>query len=100
MPQQRARIVKAPDVMGGEPRVDGRRITVPDIYEQVEGRGLEPQTVADKYDLDVAGVYRALAYYREHPKEMNEVREGRRGIIEKGRKRSPTPDGLDSNRGE
>ena len=43
------------------------------IYEQVEGRGLAPQTVADRYDLDVASVYRALAYYHEHPEEMADI---------------------------
>ena len=71
--QESGRIVSTPDVLGGDPRIEGRRLSVFFIHEQVEGRGLEPQTVADRYDLDVAAVYRALAYYHENPEEMAEI---------------------------
>ncbi|PSP78920.1 DUF433 domain-containing protein [Halobacteriales archaeon QS_1_68_20] len=73
MAQQRARIVSTPDVLGGDPRIDGTRIGVYHVHELVEGRGLNPGTVADRFDLDVADVYRALAYYHEHPGEMAEI---------------------------
>ena len=43
------------------------------IKERVEGRGLEPQTVADRHNLALADVYRALTYYYDHPEEMQEV---------------------------
>lgn len=75
MPQKVVRIVKSEEVMGGEPRLEGRRITVRQVAELVEGRGLSAKTVADRYDLDIAGVYRALSYYHDHPDEMAEVRE-------------------------
>ena len=55
------------------------------IHKQVEGRGLDPQSVADRYDLDVADVYRALAYYHENPDEMAAIqrqREQRRADAE------------------
>lgn len=68
--QECARIVKTPDILGGKPRIADRRISVRFIHESVEGRGLAPQTVADRHDLGVADVYRALAYYHEHPGEM------------------------------
>ena len=68
--QEPVRIVSTPDVLGGDPRIDGRRISVFFVHAQVEDAGLDPQTVADRYDLDVADVYRALAYYHEHPDEM------------------------------
>ena len=42
-----------------EPHLEGRRLTVQFIETQVEDRGLEPRTVADRHDLDVADVYRA-----------------------------------------
>jgi uncharacterized protein (DUF433 family) len=71
--QEGKRIVSTPDVLGGDPRIEGRRISVYFIHERVEGRGLSPQTVADRHDLDVADVYRALAYYHEHPQEMAEI---------------------------
>ena len=56
-----------------EPHIEGRRITVQFIQSRVEGRGLEPQTVADRHELDVADVYRALTYYHDHPEEMRAV---------------------------
>lgn len=72
-----SRIVSTDGVLGGKPRIDGTRIGVYFIHERVEGRGLEPQTVADRHDLDVADVYRALAYYHDHPDEMARIEQGR-----------------------
>lgn len=95
MAQRTARIVSDADVLGGEPRIDGRRISVLQIREEVEERGDAPQVVADRYDLDVAAVYRALAYYHEHPKEMDAVRERRRERIESARDRALTPEDLE-----
>lgn len=77
MAQRSARIVRTDDVMGGEPRIEGRRIAVRQVAEWVEEQGLSAQAVADRYDLDVADVYRALAYYHEHPGEMAAVRRRR-----------------------
>ncbi|MFB6284835.1 MAG: hypothetical protein ABEK59_13060, partial [Halobacteria archaeon] len=48
-------------------------ISVRQIRALVEERDIEPETVADRYDLDTANVYHALAYYHDHPREMNEV---------------------------
>jgi uncharacterized protein (DUF433 family) len=56
-----------------EPHLEGRRITVQFIKTQVEDRDLEPRTVADRHDLDVADIYRALTYYHDHPQEMREI---------------------------
>lgn len=59
--------------MGGEPRIAGHRIAVRQIAELVEGGGLDAEAVADRYDLDVADVYRALTYYHDNPAEMARV---------------------------
>lgn len=75
--QEQGRIVSTPDVLGGDPRIDGTRLGVYFVHERVEGRGLGPQTVADRHDVAVADVYRALAYYHEHPDEMAEIRKRR-----------------------
>lgn len=72
MAQQARRIVRDEDVLGGKPRVAGRRIGVHFIAERV-ANGLDPETVADRHDLALADVYRALAYYHEHPDEMAEI---------------------------
>lgn len=65
-----------------EPHLEGHRITVQFIYAQVADRGLDPETVADKFDLDIADVYRALTYYYDHPEEMREVERKRKQAIE------------------
>jgi len=70
MSQQSARIVRE---VHDEPHIEGRRITVRHIYARVHERGLRPETVADRHNLDIADVYHALAYYHDHPEEMAEV---------------------------
>jgi len=79
MSEQRARIVQE---LHDEPHIEGSRITVQFIRERVEGRGLEPRTVADRHDLDVADVYRALTYYHDHPEEMRDVERRREETFE------------------
>lgn len=96
MAQRAARVVRDEDVMDGEPRVQGTRVTVLHLYEQVEGRGLDPRTVADRHDLDVADVYRALAYYHEHPREMQEIRERRDRVVDAARERAITADDVET----
>ena len=66
----------AHDLMS-EPHIRGLRISVRQLYALVEERSEDPEAVADRYDLDVADVYHALAYYHDHPREMNEVRKAR-----------------------
>lgn len=94
MAQRSAKIV-SDEAMGGEPRIDGRRITVLQVRDLVEESGLEPATVADRYDLDVAAVYRALTYFHEHPSEMAQVREDREDTIEQHRERGLTPNDVE-----
>jgi len=65
-----------------EPHLEGRRITVQFIKMQVEDRGLAPRTVADRHDVNVADVYRALAYYHDHPEEMRAVERQREDAVE------------------
>jgi uncharacterized protein (DUF433 family) len=70
MSQQFARIVRE---VHDEPHIKGSRVSVRHIYARVHERGLHPETVADRLNLDTADVYHALAYYHEHPEEMAEV---------------------------
>ena len=53
------------------------------IHARVGGRGLDPQTVADRHEVDVADVYQALAYYHDNPEGMSEVERRRQATIEK-----------------
>lgn len=65
-----------------EPHVAGRRISVIQIFDLVCGRGDRPKNVAETFDLDVADVYHALAFYYDHEEEMERYREERRRAYE------------------
>ena len=80
-----------------EPHIEGRRISVRHVHERVEGRGLEPRTVADRLDLDIADVFRALTYYYDHPDEMQHLETTREESREAVRSeaREHRPEGVD-----
>lgn len=67
----------ARDLMG-EPHIAGRRISVLQVYDLVECRGDPPRRVAETFDLDVADVYHALAFYYDNTDEMERYRDARR----------------------
>lgn len=67
-------IVRTEGTLGGEPRIDGSRIGVLDVYELVVGGEHEPTDIADQLACSLAGIYTALAYYYEHPEEMRALR--------------------------
>ncbi|MFC5134248.1 MULTISPECIES: DUF433 domain-containing protein [Haloferacaceae] len=71
-----------------EPHIRDRRITVSHVHALVEGRGLDAQTVADRFDLTASEVYHALAYYHDHPEEMRAVEE-RRGELHEAAEEDP-----------
>jgi uncharacterized protein (DUF433 family) len=87
-----ARIVRTEDVLGGQPRIAGRRIGVLDIHEKVVGRGEAPETLAARFDLDLADVYRALTYYYDNPQEMELVRRERETAVDEAQARIDRPD--------
>lgn len=65
-----------------EPHIEGSRVTVRHVHERVEGRGLRPETVAERLNLDVADVYEALAYYHRNPEEMAAIAARREAVAE------------------
>lgn len=77
-----------------EPHIRGRRISVRQVYALVE-QGDDPEAVADRFELDVAAVYHALAYYHDHPHEMRTVREQRAEADEQLRDAISRPDGVE-----
>jgi uncharacterized protein (DUF433 family) len=68
-------IVRTDGVLGGEPRLDGHRISVLQVADMVLEAGHEPEYVADQLGISLADVHSALAYYYEHPDEMDATRE-------------------------
>ena len=65
-----------------EPHVEGRRLTVRYLRAQVEERGLRPEEVAERFDLDLGDVYAALTYYHRNPEGMRRVDERRERLSE------------------
>lgn len=75
-----------------EPHIEGSRVTVRDVFVRVEQRGLSPDRVAERYNLDIADVYEALAYYHNNPEEMQAVeKRHERAENEAKRRSSLTP---------
>lgn len=68
-------IVQTDDVLGGEPRLEGRRITVLQVADMVLEGGRSPEHVSHQLDISLAEVHAALSYYYEHPDEMEAIRE-------------------------
>lgn len=74
-----------------QPHLAGRRVSVRRIYALVEEREMDPSTVADSLDLDVADVYRALTYYHDNPGVMDEIERRRDRRVDESRERgAPT----------
>lgn len=71
-----------------EPHIEGSRITVRDVFVRVEIRGVRPERVAERYNLDIADVYEALAYYHNNPEEMQQIEERHERAGEEARRRS------------
>ena len=65
-------IAITPSVCGGRPRIAGRRITVANIAIWHERLGRSADDIATEYDLTLADVHAALAYYFDHRAEIDE----------------------------
>jgi uncharacterized protein (DUF433 family) len=64
-------IVRTPGIKGGRPRIAGHRITVQDIVIWHEWLGRTVDEIASDYDLGIADIYAALAYYHDHREEID-----------------------------
>jgi uncharacterized protein (DUF433 family) len=78
-----------------EPHIAGRRVSVRQVYALVEERGVDPETAADRSDLDVADIYHALAYYHDHPREMSGIEAEREEAFDVFREAIDRPKGVD-----
>ena len=64
-------IVLTPDVCGGRPRIDGSRITVQYIVNEIKAGITPEEIVEDKPHLTLAGIYSALAYYYDNKESLD-----------------------------
>ena len=79
-----------PSVAGGKPLIAGHRITVQDIAIWHERLGRSPDEIAAEYDLTLADVYAALAYYFDHREEIDRSMEEGQAFAAALRERTPS----------
>jgi uncharacterized protein (DUF433 family) len=60
-----------PGIAGGKPRIAGHRITVQNIAIWHDRLGIGVDEIASQYDLTLADVHAALAYYFDHRDEID-----------------------------
>ncbi|MEE8583352.1 MAG: DUF433 domain-containing protein [Acidobacteriota bacterium] len=78
-------------VCGGKPRIAGTRITVADAALMHLRLGQTPVEIAGKYELPVAAVHAALAYYYDHQSEVDQSIREDLAFVEAFRKSNPSP---------
>jgi uncharacterized protein (DUF433 family) len=61
-----------PQVRGGRPCIDGTTLRVIDIVMAQLFHQRTPSEIATDYEISLAQVYAALAYYYEHKTELDE----------------------------
>lgn len=83
-------IESTPGVAGGKPRIAGRRITVQNIVIWHEWMGHTADDIATEYDLTLAEIYAALAYYYDHPQEIDEAIKAGQTLVEAMRQKIPS----------
>ncbi|HLO88188.1 MAG TPA: DUF433 domain-containing protein [Nostocaceae cyanobacterium] len=60
------------DVRSGKPRIAGTRIAVEDVAVMHLKLGYSLLEIAGKYNLSLASVYAAMAYYFDHREEIDQ----------------------------
>jgi len=87
------RIEITPGVAGGKPRLAGHRITVQNIalwHECNEWMGRTVDEIATEYDLTLADVHAALAYYYAHQLEIDQSIRDSKSFVDALRARTPS----------
>ncbi len=61
-----------PGVRSGKPRIAGTRITVADVAIMYLQMGHSLEEIAGKYQLSLASVHAAMAFYYDHREEIDQ----------------------------
>ena len=60
-----------PGIRSGKPRIEGRRITVADVAIMYLKMGQSLEEIAGKYQLSLAAVHAAMAFYYDYREEID-----------------------------
>ena len=83
-------IETTPGTRGGKPRIAGTRITVADVVLLHRRLGRALEEIAGTYDLSLASVYAAMAYYYDHKDEIDQSLDQEEALAEAFRKNNPS----------
>jgi uncharacterized protein (DUF433 family) len=83
-------IEATPGTRGGKPRIAGTRITVADVVLMHRRLGRALEEIAGTYDLPLAAVYAAMAYYYDHKDEIDQSLDEEEALAEAFRKNNPS----------
>lgn len=84
-------IETTPGVRGGKPRISGTRITVADVAILHRRLGQSLEEIAGDYELPLAAVFAAMAYYHDHREEIDRSIEDEKALGERLRQSNPSP---------
>ncbi len=79
-----------PGIAGEKPRIAGRRITVQNIVIWHERMSKSADEIAAEYDLTLADVYAALAYYFDHRSEIDRDIQESKAFVKALRRKTPS----------
>jgi uncharacterized protein (DUF433 family) len=79
-----------PGIAGGKPRIAGHRITVQDVVTWHELQGRTADEIAADFDLSLAEVHAALAYYFDHREEIDAAMRDGEAFVETWRRQTPS----------
>lgn len=83
-------IVQTPEIAGGKPRIEGHRITVQNVVIWHEQMGYSIEEIASMYELTLAQVHSALAYYFDHKDEIDQSIAESDAFVEEMRQKTPS----------
>lgn len=75
---------------GGKPRIAGTRITVKDVVLMHLKAGMPLAQIAGTYNLPLAALYEAMAYYYNHKADMDSMMEEDDAFVEALRRNNPS----------
>ena len=76
-------------VLGGKPRIAGHRISVAHVAEMYLKMGISIEEIAGKYNLPLAAVHAAMAYYYDRREEIDRHTAESRAKVEELKRNSP-----------
>lgn len=84
------RIVTDQDILGGQPHIAHRRIRVKDIVQWYDLLKMDADEIAAAYDLELADIFAALAYYYHNRVTLQETWEKEELLVAELRKNIPS----------